>query len=152
MSISDAQNTKKVLLLPPQLKDDGDFAGNTYADTKGWGYAEFLIATGTIDAAMGSTAEGTAPIIEECDTSGGSYTELTGAALADAIAATDDDSLFQIDVDLINVAHKRFMRIKAPHAGNGAVGVTACGIAILSKPELGPQNAAARGLAEHVIV
>jgi len=152
MSIADAQNTKKVLLLPPQLKDDGDFAGNTYVDTKGWGYAEFLIMTGTIDAAMGSTAETAAPKIEHCDTSGGTYADLTDAALADAIADTEDDSLFQIDVDLVNVSHKRFMRVNAPHAGDGTNGVNAAIVCILSKPELGPQNATERGLAEHVIV
>src|SRR4030042_3267699 len=131
MAITDAQNTKKVLLLPPQLKDNGDLAGNAYVDTKGWGYAEFLLITGTVDAALGSTAEGTAPYIEECDTSGGTYAALTGAALADAIAATEDDKLFQIDIDLVNVAHKRFLRINVPHAGDGAVGVNAAAVCIL---------------------
>ncbi len=62
-----AQNTKKVMLVPPQLKDDGDFANNTYVDTSGWGYAEFLLQVGDSDVAagdaIGSTAEGTAPFI-----------------------------------------------------------------------------------------
>lgn len=155
--LTEAQNTKKVLLLPPQLKDDGDFAGNTYVDTKGWGYAEFILAVGTTDvaagAAIGSTAEGTAPLIEECDESGGSYTALTGAALADSIAYDEDDSLFQIDVDLVNVSHKRFMRVQAPHSAAGAVnGSNLCIICILSKPEIGPVDATGRGLAEHIIV
>ena len=152
MGIADAQNTKKVLLLPPQLKDDGDFAGNAYVDTKGWGYVEFLILIGALDAAFGSTAETAAPKIEECDTSDGTCSDLTSAALADAIGATEDDSLFQIDVDLVNVAHKRFMRVNAPHAGDGTTGVNAAILAILSKPEIGPQSATERGLAEHIIV
>ena len=155
--LTEAQNTKKVLLLPPQLKDNGDFAGNTYVDTKGWGYAEFLVAVGTTDVAagdaIGSTAEGTAPYVEQCDTSGGSYAKLTGAELADSIQYNEDDKLFQIDVDLVNVAHKRYMQVNAPHSAAGAVnGSNLCIICILSKPEKGPEVAADRGLEEHIIV
>ena len=79
--MTEAQNTKKVLLTPPQLKDDGDLAGNTYVDTKGFGYIEFLIITGTTDIALGSTAETAALKIEHCDTSDGSYTDVSGAAV-----------------------------------------------------------------------
>ncbi len=65
-----AQANKKVLLLKPQLADDGDFAGNTYVDTSGWKYAEFIWIVGDVDVvsgdAIGSTAEGTAPYIEQC--------------------------------------------------------------------------------------
>jgi len=154
--IPEAQNTKKVLLLPPQLKDNGDFANNTYVDTKGWGYVEFLILMGDTDVAsgdaVGSTAEDTAPYIEECDTSGGTYAKLTGAELGTAIQYDDDSKLFQIDVDLVSVEHKRYMRVNAPHSAAGAAnGSNAAILAILSKPELGPQSAAERGLEEHVI-
>ena len=147
----EAQNTKKVLLLPPQLKDNGDFAGNTYVDTLGYGYAEFLFITGTIDAAIGSTAEGTAPLIEECDTTDGSYTAVSGAALATAIAATKDDKLKQVDVNLQDGTFKRYMRVQAPHAGDGTTGANAAIVCILSKPLKGPASAAERGLDEHVI-
>jgi len=152
----EAQNTKKVLLVPPQLKDDGDFAGNAYVDIRGWGYAEFLLAVGTTDVAagdaIGSTAEGTAPVIEECDTYDGAYTEISGAVLANAIQHNEDDKLFQIDVNLMDKTHKRYMRIKAPHSAAGAVnGSNLCAICILSKPEKGPESATERGLAEHII-
>ena len=150
--IPEAQNTKKVLLLPPQLKNDGDLAGNNYVDTQGWVNAEFLIATGTVDAALGSTAEGNAIKLEECDTAGGSYSDVSGGALADAIADTEDDKLFQIDINLATKPHKRYMRFNAPHAGFGANGVNAAAICILSKPEIGPENATERGLQEHIIV
>lgn len=150
--IAEAQNTKKVLLLPPQLKDNGDFANNNYVDTKGWGYAEFLLAIGALDAAIGSTAEGNALKLEECDTSDGTYTDVADAALADAIGALEDNKLFQIDVNLTDKAHKRFMRVNAPHAGDGTTGANACIICNLSKPENGPANAADRGLEEHIIV
>ena len=149
--IPEAQNTKKILLLPPQLKDNGDFAGNTYVDVSGWGYAEFIMLIGTLDAAVGSTAEGNAVKLEECDTAGGTYTDVTDAALADAIGATEDDSLFQIDVNLTDKTHKKYMRVNAPHAGDGTNGANMAILCILSKPQIAPATAAERGLAEHII-
>jgi len=153
--IPEVQNQFVKLLTPPQLKDNGDAAGNSYIDTcqngTRWGHLRVLIITGTIDAALGSTAEGTAPLIQECDTTDGTYSAVTGAALADAIAATEDDSIFGIDVDL-RQAHKQYMQVQVPHAGDGTTGVNLCIIGILSKPEVAPVTAAARGLAEHIIV
>lgn len=142
------QQTKTLIVTPPQLKDNGDFAGLVPVDTAGWGHARFLFITGTIDAAIGSTAEGTAPKIEECDTSNGEYSDISGAALADAIAATEDNSLFAIDVDLTK-SHKRYLQPDAPHAGDGTTGCNLCIICILSKPE-GEKTADAtgQGLAE----
>jgi hypothetical protein len=134
-------------VTPPQLKDNGDLAGNTYIDTLGLSGLLFLIVTGTIDAALGSTAEGTAPLIEECDTTGGGYTAVTSAALADAIGAGEDDSVFGIFVNLAKT-HKRYMRVQAPHAGDGTNGVNACILAIGFPSDQMPKNAAEMGLAE----
>jgi hypothetical protein len=142
------QATKTVIVTAPQLKNNGDAAGLTTVDTMNWGHARFLFVIGTTDAAIGSTAEGTAPKIEECDTTDGSYTDITSAVLADAIAATEDDSLFAIDVDLTK-SHKRYMQPDAPHVGNGTTGANLCILCILSKPEgERPVSAAGQGLAE----
>lgn len=143
----EVQNQKLAILTPPQLKDDGNLAGNTYIDTAGWSHLRVLFIIGTVDAALGSTAEGTAPKIEQCDTTGGTYTDVADAALADAIAADEDDKLFAIDVDLTK-SHKRYMQVNAPHAGDGTNGVNAAIIAILSRPDIGPKNAAEQGLEE----
>jgi len=99
------QNMKFVTLLQPETKNNGDFTNNTYADTQGWNHLRVLFITGVITASapIGSTAEGTAPLVEECDTVGGSYTAVTGAALADAIADDEDNK-----------------RSQALHAGPGA--------------------------------
>lgn len=145
----EVQNQKVAILTPPQIKDDGDLTGNTYVDTAGWNHLRVLFIIGTLDIGLGSTAEGTAPFIEECDTTGGSYTAVSGAALADAIGAGEDDKLFAIDVDLTK-SHKRYMQVNAPHAGDGTNGVNAAIIAILSRPEIGPRNAAEQGLTEHI--
>ncbi len=150
------QNMKMAILTPPQLKDDGDFAGNTYIDTAGWAHLRALFIVGTTDVAagdaIGSTAEGAAPFIEECDTVGGAYTAVTDAALADAIQYNEDDKLFAIDVDLTK-SHKRYMRVNAPHSAAGAVnGSNLAILAILSRPSIGPKDADGQGLAELVVV
>ena len=147
------QETKTVLMLRPQLKDDGDFANNTYVDTKSWSHLRVLFAVGDTDVAagdaIGSTAEGTAPKIEECDTTGGSYSDVTSAALADAIQCDEDAKLFAIDIDL-RKSHKRYMQVNAPHSAAGAVnGSNLCIIGILSMPSgQGPKDASGQGLEE----
>ncbi len=151
----DVQKMKMVMLLRPQLQDDGDFANNTYVDCAGYNHLRVLFAAGDTDVAsgdaIGSTAEGTAPKIEECDTTGGSYTDVSGAALADSIQYDEDASMFAIDVDLVK-SHKRYMRVNAPHSAAGAVnGSNLCIVAILSRPSgNSPVNAAQMGLAELV--
>jgi hypothetical protein len=151
VDMNNAQNTKKVLLVPPQLKDNGEFAGQTYVDTAGYGYAEFLLISGTLDAAIGTDDASTALALEECDTTDGTYSAVTGAALAAAIAATKDNMIKQIDVDLQDGTHKRYMQLNDPTAGDGTTGGNFCAICILSKPLTGPASAAQRGLDEHVI-
>lgn len=142
------------LLLPPQLKDDGDFADNTYIDTQGMdGSLLVLIAVGTTDVAagdaVGSTAEGTAPLIEECDTTDGDYTAVTDAALSDAIQHDDDKTLWAIKVDLTK-SHKRYMRVQAPHSAAGAANGSNLCIIAMGVPQVMPMSAAAMGLEEFV--
>jgi len=146
------KSLKLTMTLRPQLKDDGDFANNTYVDTQGLGAILFVFLAGDTDVAsgdaIGSTAEGTAPKIEECDTSGGSYTDVSGAALADSIQHDEDNTLFGIFVDLTK-SHKRYMRANAPHSAAGAS--TGSNLAILAigfPKDESPRNAAGMGLTE----
>lgn len=145
------QNTKTVILTPPQVVNNGDFASNTYVDTQGFHHLRVLLITGVITASspIGSTAEGTAPLVEECDTTGGSYTAVTGAALADAIADSEDSLLFAIDIDLTK-SHKRYMQVQAPHSGDGTPGAALAIIGILSRSDVSPGSAAEAGLAEQI--
>ena len=146
------QNTKTILVLPPEAKDNADFAAVTPVDCAGYGHVRFEVMTGSLAAAVGSVNE-TSPIkIEECDTIDGTYTDRTGAALADAIGSTEDNKVFAIDINLQNGTHKRYMRPAQPHAGNGTGTASNLAIiAILSKPSVGPANAAEQGLAELVV-
>ena len=142
-------NTKTVILLRPQLKNNGAFANNTHVDTSAWKHARFKFLIGDTDAAVGSGDASTAPFIEECDTTGGTYTAVSGAALAAVISATDDNSIKGIDVSLTKT-HKRYMRVKAPTADNGSTGANLAIECELSRPDRGPASAAAQGYAELV--
>lgn len=134
-------------LVPPQLKNDGDFANNTYFDTQGLSAVLVLLNVGATDAAIGSTAEGNAVKLEECDTSGGTYSDISDAALADAIAADEDNGLFAIFVDLTK-SHKRYMQINAPHAAAGSTGANMGAIAIGFPSDQMPKSASEMGLTE----
>lgn len=136
--------------LAPTAVDNDDFAGNTYVDTQGLAAILFLISTGDLAAAIGSTAEGTAPLIEECDTTGGTYTDVTSAALAAAIAGTKDNKLYAIAVDLTK-SHKRYMQVQAPHAGDGSGTTSLIEVIAMGFPaDQMPVSAAEMGLEEFI--
>jgi len=120
------EQTKVGILVPPQLKDNGAPSGLTYIDTQGYEHLRVLIITGTTDVA--TTA---APKLQECDTAGGTYADISGAELADAIAADEDDSVFAIDVDL-RAGRKRYIKCLVT-AGNGTTGTNLAVIGILSR-------------------
>lgn len=134
-------------LVPPQLKDNGAFAGNTYFDTQGLSALLVLLIVGTLDIAAGSDDSSTPPKLEECDTTGGTYTAVSGAALSAVIGAGDDDKLFGIFVDLAKT-HKRYIQVDDPTAGDGTNGVNMCAIAIGFPSDQMPHDAAGMGLEE----
>lgn len=148
------QLLKFTMTLRPQLKDDGDFANNTYVDTKGLKELAFLFLVGDTDVAagdaIGSTAEGTSPLVEECDTSDGSYTAVSGAALADAIQYNEDNKCFGIVVDL-KKSHKRFLRVQAPHSAAGVANGSNLAIVAIGVPDAQPADATEAGLAELIL-
>ncbi len=148
--MSDLQAAKFGLLLKPSLKNDGDFSSNGYLDTEGAAAVTFLFIVGDTDAAIGSTAEGTAPKIEEADNSNFSdASDVSSAALSSAIAADDDGKLFAIRVNLAKT-HKKYMRVQAPHAGAGTTGAYVAIIAILEGQKVATGTAAGMGLEEFI--
>jgi len=134
-------------LLYPELKDDGDFTNNNYWDTLGLSGLLVVIQMGAIDIGFGSTAETTPPLLEECDTTGGDYTAVTGAALSACPGASDDGKLYGIFVDCAK-SHKRYIRIQAPHSGDGTAGVAASALGIGFPSDQLPRDATGMGLAE----
>jgi len=135
------------LLTYPELKDNGAFTNNTYIDTSGLSALLVLIAMGAIDIGFGSTASTTPPLVEECDTTGGTYTAVTGAALSACPGASDDGKMYGIYVTL-SKSHKRYMRVQAPTAGDGTAGVAAAIVAIGFPSDVMPRSAAEMGLTE----
>jgi len=134
-------------LVPPQLKNTGAFAGNTYYDTLGLAAMIVLMHTGAVDAAIGSDDATTAVKLEECDTTDGTYTAITSAALAAVIGATEDNTFHGIALDLSR-SHKRYVQIDDPTAGTGTTGCNFAAIAIGFPSDALPFNAAGMGLAE----
>ncbi len=121
------ENVKYGYMAPPILKDNGALTGITYIDTKGFQHLEVLILTGAVDAEMA------APLLQECNTTDGSYTAITNAALAAVMADGDDDEIAAIDVDLTAGVRKRYIKCLMT-AGDGTTGVFACILGILSRP------------------
>lgn len=146
------KHIKAGLMLPPQLKDDGDFANNTYFDCQGIGAVLVLFIVGALDIAVGSTDEATPPALEECDTFGGSYTAITGATLSAVIGASDDNKLYGIFVDRSVGARKRYLKVTTPHAGDGTTGANLTILALGFPADNIPNSSAEMGLEELVSV
>lgn len=139
---------KVVLSLPPQLKNNGAFVNNTPVDTFGAAEALFLIQLGGTDVIVGSTDTSHALKVEECDESGGSYSDVSGAALSAVLGTGDDNKLYGIRVNL-KKTHKRYMKINAPTAGN-STGANLSIICILGQQADSTLDAAGMGLTELV--
>lgn len=137
-------DNKYSIMVPPQLKNNGTFAGNTYVDTKGFGYLDVLVTVGTTDAAIGSTTATSDLYLEECDTTDGTYTSITGASV-DSLSATDDNKSSVMSVKL-GGSRKRYIRVNAPTAADGTTGANASIIGVLSRPTLGVTTATKAGL------
>lgn len=144
------QEEKITLMLPPQVKNNGDFGTQTPLNLAGAGAAKVEIMVGATDVAIGSDAETEAPYLEECDTPDGAYTKITGTELSDVIAATDDNKVYAIDVPNIP-QRKQYVRVMEPHAGSGTNGALLCIRGVVTKLSTGPASAAERGYAEHII-
>lgn len=142
------EQTKTVILVPPQLKDNGAPASLTYLDTKGWSRLRVMIVTGVMDAATSA-----APLLQDCDTTDGTFAAITDAALADAISATEDSKLFAIDVDMTNGSVKRYVKCLVT-AGDGTTGTNLCVLGILAKPTFDDHDGLATdaGLTELITV
>jgi hypothetical protein len=125
MHARSSEQVKYGVMCPAQLKNNGAPTGLTYIDTKGYAHLRVLIHIGTTDIA--TTA---APSLVEGDTTSPA-TAITGAALAAAIAATADDTVHAIDVDLTK-GRKRYIKCLIT-AGNGTTGTNLAIIGILSQ-------------------
>ena len=145
----DAQNAKFLRVVSPEaIKDNGSYTSQA-VDCNGADYCEIITQLGATDIAM------TALKMTECDTSGGSYTDVTGLVFATSTntdgdtsalpIATDDDKFFVFQIDLRY--RKRYLKIVATN-GDGTVGGFLVAIARLSRLEQSPKTAALAGCSQ----
>ncbi len=141
---------KTAILIPPQLKDNGAVANNGYVDTAGFRELLVILALGATDTTFGSTTASAALQLEESDNAS-DWSDIDGAVTADALGALEDSKLFGIHLDM-NKAHGRYVRLKAPTAGDGSTGVNVAAFALLGKGEgLIEESATAMGLTELIL-
>lgn len=129
-----AQNAKYAVAIAPAAIIDNTSASASEIDTLDSRHAEIVLQLGATDIAL------TALKVQESDTSGGSFTDVTGADFDGGTAidgttlalpsATDDDqtAVFQINLDKT----KRFLKVVATF-GDGTSGGFIAGIARLSE-------------------
>jgi len=98
-------------------------------DTKGWGHLRVLFVCG--DIAVASSA---APKLQMCDTTDGSFADITSAALAAAILTTSDGYMYAIDVDLTKGTIKRYVQPLATKQTDSTTGSGLAVLGILSRP------------------
>lgn len=142
------QNAKFVSVTPPAAIIDNAAVTTAAVDCAGWGYAVFTAYFGAMDIAA------TVFKLTECETSGGSYTDVPGADFSvlplTVPSATDDNKGFRIFVKTKGV-RKRFLDLSVT-IGDGAAGDYVAIWCDLFLPVSGDLTASGRGLDQNAIV
>lgn len=130
----EAQACKYAVAIAPAAILDNTSATATAVDCRGYNYLEIPVQIGATDIAV------TALKLQECDTSGGTYADITGATFsagtsADGVAlalpsATDDNQPHVFQVNL--VGRKPFIKVVCTF-GDGTVGGFVAATARLSR-------------------
>lgn len=117
---------------------------STAVDTLGFHYARFIFAFGVMDIAMTVV-----PKVTHCSTSGGTYADITGAAVVTLPVETDDGLLYVIDVALDGT--ERYLKA-AGTMDDGALGNNICVICELYRADITLNTATGAGLDEYIDV
>jgi hypothetical protein len=131
------------VISPAAIVDAASFTTNE-VDTLGFNYATFIFQLGATDIAM------TALKVQESDTSGSGFADITGADMSSATdidgAATalpsdaDDNKFVVIQLDLRG--RKRYLDLVAT-AGNGSTGTFASCVCVLTQADVAPESVSA---------
>lgn len=144
--MKDLQKAKFVTITPPGAIVDNAAFTTAAIDTAGFAYATIVVHFGAMDIAMAALK------LQQCDTSGGSYADISGAVGGTDFtlpAATDDNKFVVFYVDLRG--KKRYLDLVAT-GGDGSAGTYFTAVAILSEASGTPGSASDRGLLAQVIV
>ena len=131
--MNNAQFGKYVVAIAPAAILDNTSATAAEIDCKGASYAEVILQLGATDIAV------TALKLQECDTTGGSFVDVSGATFSSGEdtdggtlalpSATDDGQTCVFQVSLLG--RKRFLKVVATF-GDGTAGGFIAGVARLS--------------------
>lgn len=142
------QATKAVLAVYPGAIVDNASWTSQAIDTIDCGTVHWDIMFGAMDIAMAALK------IQECDTSGGSYTDITGADFsvlpATLPSATADNSVFAVDI-LKSGGRKRYQKVVAT-GGDGSAGTYMTALVTLDRVSNAPYDATTRGYSQALIV
>jgi len=148
--MTDLQALKFQNVVPPAAIYDNaawTILSPGYQDTFGMNYVAYIVSYGATDIAT------VALKLTECETSGGSYTDVPLADFSvlplTLPSATDDNHLFAIFCP-VNGLRKRYQKIVGSF-GDGSAGTFASCLAIFS-PTQKPYDATTRGLTQQAIV
>jgi len=135
----------KQVIAPAAITDDASWT-TIEIDTLDYDYATIIVNIGATDIAM------TALKVQESDTSGSGFADISGADLSSATdidgtatalpSATDDGNVVVIQIDL--KGRKRYLDLVAT-AGNGSTGTFASAVCVLSKAAIAPESVADSG-------
>ncbi len=152
--MNENQNVKYVLGLTDQTKDNGAFTA-VAIDTAGFEAAEIACIFQNVPANFAALK------ITECETSGGSYTDVTGtvigtaknidgatSALPAASGGDDTNVVFQLDLR----KRKRYLKVAATAGDGSGTATELTAVARLSRAKLAPTTSAGQGSAQVLVV
>lgn len=145
--MNEAQNAKWVNALTDQTKDNGTFTAAAI-DTQGFDYAEIACIFQNVPANMAALK------VQECDTSGGTYADVTGtvvgtasdidgntSALPTAAAGDDTNIVFQLDLR----ERKRYLKVVATSGDGSGTATELTAVARLSRAKQAPTTSSGAG-------
>lgn len=140
----EVQNMKTVLAIAPQSLGSAT-AAEIEVDARGWHNARFLILVGAAAASSNiSVAK-----IQSAPTSGGSQTDITGAAITAATIDGDaDNTIHAIEVDLTDKTIGGFLSMVLTSSTANVIEIAV--VCVLSRGSQGPTTATERGLTTEV--
>lgn len=138
--MKDIQNMKSVLAIAPQSLGSATAAA-IEVDARGYNNARFLVQIG----AAAASANISVCKVQSATTSGGSFTDVTGAAIADGVIDGDaDNTVHAIEVDLSDRNIGQFLQLV--YTSDTANVIETSVLCVLSEPNVAPTTATLRGL------
>lgn len=139
-----AQNVKVAAAVWPAAVAKNTALTPVAVDTDGFDYLTVYGLLGANDSGLGSLK------LTECDTSGGSYTDVPNGAITELPTTSTTNKVYGIHVTLLG--RKRYFKLAGAVANAGTNGSSVAAIAVLSRNKKDITNNGGNGLAETVVV